>query len=245
MSSGYERHDSHEPHCIMARRRRFSKRRTFRKRRSNGLTGRVKRLERLARLRKPEVKTIIDDQVFVAMVQATGGMNGVKLMPALAQGLGSLARIGDRININSMEFSFTAYSNAAQPAAGPFRVIIVQQSSVPDVASVVPTLDDFLIDPTYVNSRYTPISIRRQFRIMFDKMGKIPIGNVVGFAGDLSLRNTTSFVRRLKIPRRIIQYVQASATILKSGEIYIFVISDPTLTIPSYKFTVKIRFTDA
>lgn len=214
--------------------------------RRRSLPKRVRKLERVQRLRAPETKVIYSVGGFANVPPIALASAGAILMPAVAQGLTDVTRIGDSITITSYKLVMTVFSNILRPDAARVRLIVVQQKMIPLVALQTPTLGDILaVDD--IASPKRPWRDRAGYHIITDRTMAIQHGALT-----TDYDSNTRFIARtmrsmhinLKIKQRKIEYVAASSTILKSGQLYYWLVCDNHMNAPDHTLLETLRFID-
>lgn len=228
------------------RRKRYTKKRTYGKRRRATLPVKVTRLSRQVARLKPETK------FYFANGAASALSNDFNAMIApcrdIAQGSPDAGyRIGDTIRIASYQLDIRTFLAAGAPTKL-LRVIVFTYKHNPDsITTAFATIGNLLMETSYANnSAYAPMAPfdhdnRASFCVHYDKIFHIKPDNGAATATYGSYRHIRI---RPKISNRFreVQYVGAGQTISRNELMVLLITNDDSTMV--YDYIGHFRYTD-
>ena len=202
---------------------------------------RVKKVEKVQRLRRPEVKrkfSTLGAALVPAVNLATAGKG---MIATIIPGDTALTRDGDRIHLVKVGMRFILSNHTTNPEAAIVRCLVVQQRSIAATSEVIPLLGYFL-EADFVTSPLKPASLRPGYSIVYDRRVMLPAGTIsTGPVVTRAIRTMSVYPR---IPIKNIQYVTAGSGVIMKGTLYYFVFSDNDLSTPNHTIYDETVWTD-
>ncbi len=184
----------------------------------------LRKVNKLARRVKPEPK--FHDIGLTTLAPTIAGL--ITHLTAIAQGETETTRNGIQVRVFFMEFRWILVKDSV-PATSTTRILIVRDNR--QVESTSPTVIKILQAANPI-SPYTRINPKR-FTVLYNKTITL---------------DSTRISRRGQITRKLsfpLQYIGAASTSITKNGMYLLTESDNAATEePSFRFTIRIRYSD-
>lgn len=226
------------------RRRSYRKRRSYRPHRRSYRMRKKRTLKRFkANLRRAAEKKYIAAYIEYTVIPAAGFFSGD--IVSVAQGIQDSHRIGDQLDLRSLQFAYSIKVNPAGTTHSMIRVMLVQVLDNLfdpdfDIASGMAVV---ISDATPTITCLSPYSHdnRFRYRILYDKLHHVAQGDsAMSAAGPLNIHRKV-FIRRFA--RRRIQFSNGASD-ANIGGIHILIHSDATSNNPEISYIYKLNYTD-